>query len=262
MWSPGDAVTPNETARPREVRWGLVDVVAGIAAFAVLSAVARVLVRLPGVGGEPALVLGIEQVVGGWLPLVAVVLVATFRRGRRSLSLDFGLRIRPVDLVVGLGVGVGLRLAALGLAELVRQATGTRATAFSGGVGDPVLFVLFAVLAASVVSPVVEELYFRGLVLRSIERAVAPAGSTDARRHRAAAIAVLGSALLFTAFHLDGVPETAAAASRLLTLFVVGIVLGLMAVVTKRLGPSIVAHGALNLTVAVLEVVTPPAVTG
>ncbi|MCS5713813.1 CPBP family glutamic-type intramembrane protease [Herbiconiux sp. CPCC 205716] len=269
-------VTATGAAHPRAVRWGLPDVLVGVVAFVVLSAVVRVLVRLPGVGGEAWLVLGIEQVVSGWLPLVAVVLLATWWRGRRSLALDFGLRFRPVDVAVGLAVGVGLRLAALGLAEVVRQLSGTRATAFAGGVGDPVLFVVFAVLAASVVSPVVEELYFRGLALRAIERAVAPAGAgvrgaagaegtgaaTDARRRRAAVIAVLGSALLFTVFHLDGVPETAAAASRLLTLFVVGVVLGVLAVVTGRLGPSIVAHGAFNLTVAVLELVTPPAVGG
>jgi membrane protease YdiL (CAAX protease family) len=249
---------PSAAGRPRPPRWGLTDVFAGVIAFLLCSVAVHLIVPSPVVLGHPLLAVGVEQVLGSWLPLGVVVLVASRRRGRGRLSDDFGLRLRPVDLAIGLAAGIALRLVALGVAELVRQASGTPATPFAGGVLDPVVFVLVAVLAASVVSPVVEELYFRGLVLRAIERAVAGTAATgtaatDARRHLAATTAVIGSALLFTAFHLEGVPDTAASVSRLLTLFVVGLVLGALTVAVKRLGPAIVAHAAFNLSVAAIE---------
>ncbi|MFB2555386.1 CPBP family intramembrane glutamic endopeptidase [Herbiconiux liangxiaofengii] len=245
------------------VRWGLVDVFAGVIAFVLLSSVATLIARQPGVAVSPWAVFGIEQVIGGWLPLVAVVLVASRWRGRGRLRDDFGLRFEPLDLAIGILAGIVLRFAAVGTAELVRVASGTPAGAFSGGVGDPVWFVLTAVLAASLVTPFVEELFFRGLVLRSIQQAVAPDAAASAARQRAAGVAaVVGSALLFTAFHLTGVPETAAAVSRLITLFVVGLVLGALALVTGRLGPAIATHVVFNLSVAAIELVTAPAAPG
>lgn len=247
-------------AATREPRWGLVDVFAGIIAFVLLSSIAALVVRQPAVITSPWLAFGVQQVIGGWLPLVAVVLIASRLRGRGRLRDDFGLRFEPLDIAIGILAGILLRGAAVGIAELVRVATGTPATPFSGGVGDPVWFVVTMVLAASLVTPFVEELFFRGLVLRSIQKAVAPdAGASRARRQAAGVAAVVGSALLFAAFHLTGVPETAAAVSRLVTLFVVGLVLGSLALATRRLGPAIATHMVFNLSVVVLELVTAPA---
>ncbi|MCS5723972.1 CPBP family intramembrane metalloprotease [Herbiconiux sp. CPCC 203407] len=246
----------------RVPRWGLVDVVAGLLGFVLLSALVQALVRMPALATQPQLRWALEQIVAGWLPLVAVVLIACFWRGRRSLAADFGLRFQPVDLAIGLLAGLVLRASAVGIAELTRAVSGTPSTPYGGGVGaDPLWFALTAVVAASIVTPVVEELYFRGLVLRSLQQAVLGTGTgTEERapdRHRlAAVVAVIGSSLLFVVFHLDGVPETAAAVSRLITLFIVGLVLGCLAVLTRRLGPSIVTHMVFNLSVAVIDIVT------
>ncbi len=242
----------------RVPRWGLVDVVAGLLGFVLLSALVQALVRMPALATQPQLRWALEQIVAGWLPLVAVVLVACFWRGRRSLAADFGLRFQPIDLAIGLLAGLVLRASAVGIAELTRAVSGTPSMPYGGGVGsDPLWFALTAIVAASIVTPVVEELYFRGLVLRSLQHAVLGT-DPDApdRRRLAATVAVIGSSLLFVIFHLDGVPETAAAVSRLITLFVAGLVLGCLAVLTRRLGPSIVTHMVFNLSVAVIDIVT------
>ncbi|MCS5736276.1 CPBP family intramembrane glutamic endopeptidase [Herbiconiux daphne] len=272
------SATPR-TTRAAYPRWGLVDVVAGIVAFLLLSAAAQELARVPAVAAQPQLRFVIDQVVVGWLPILAAVIVASRWRGRGSLSADFGLRFRALDVAIGVLGGILLRFAAVGIAELTRLAAGAPATPFAGGVGaDPVWFVLTAVVAASVVTPVVEELFFRGLVLRSIHNAVLggpsrsrardydPQPAPDAPRNRratAGVLAVAGSALLFVAFHLDGVPDSAAAVSRLITLLVVGLVLGALALLTGRLGPSITTHAVFNLSVAVLDLLatTPSAPT-
>jgi len=250
---------------PVAPRWGLVDAFAGAVLFLLLSSLAQLIARTPDVSGQPGAPYVLNQVLGGWLPFVTVVLVASFLRGRRSLAADFGLRFRLIDVAIGVLCGILLRFVAVGLAELVRVVAGAPATPFTGGVGgDPVWFVLTAVVAASLITPVIEELYFRGLLLRSIRNAVlgqrddgdAPArlAVSDARRRLAAIVAVAGSALLFMLFHLEGVPESPAAVSRLLTLFVFGLVLGSLALFTRRLGPSILTHVVFNLSVAVLDI--------
>jgi len=250
---------------PVAPRWGLVDAFAGGVLFLLLSSVAQLIARTPEVALQPGLSYAINQVLGGWLPFVVVVLVASYLRGRRSLSADFGLRFRLLDIAIGVLCGILLRFVALGLAELVRLVAGAPATPFTGGVGsDPVWFVLTAVVAASLITPVVEELYFRGLLLRSIRNAVlgqhddgavaARLKVPEGRRRLASVVAVAGSALLFMLFHLDGVPESPAAVSRLITLLVFGLVLGSLALLTRRLGPSILTHVVFNLSVAVLDI--------
>ena len=250
---------------PLAPRWGLVDAFAGAVLFLLLSSSAQLIARMPEVSAQPGLSYALNQVLGGWLPFVAVVLVASYLRGRRSLAADFGLRFRLLDIAIGILCGILLRFAAVGLAELVRLIAGAPATPFAGGVGsDPVWFVLTAVVAASIITPVIEELYFRGLLLRSIRNALLGGhddGETpsrlavsDARRRLASVVAIVGSAVLFMLFHLEGVPESPAAVSRLLTLFVFGLVLGCLAVFTRRLGPSILTHVVFNLSVAVLDI--------
>ena len=76
-------------------------------------------------------------------------------------------------------------------------------------------------------APVVEELFFRGLVLRSLQRRF---GDTWA---------VVGSAVVFGVAHFEPL--------QLPALVALGVILGVMAVSTKRLGPSIFAHAGFNL---------------
>src|SRR5207248_894152 len=79
--------------------------------------------------------------------------------------------------------------------------------------------------------PIVEELFFRGLVLRSLLRRWGPTAS------------VIGSAVVFGVVHLELL--------QLPALVVLGLVLGVLVVRTGRLGPSIWAHGAFNAVTVV-----------
>jgi membrane protease YdiL (CAAX protease family) len=253
-------------------RWGFIDVFVGAAGFILLSALVNQLSRLPAVLAQPQLQYAIDQVLAGWLPLIAVVVIASRWRGRRSLGVDFGLRFRLLDIAVGVLAGVLLRFAAVGISEAVRVATNGPPVPYTGTVGpDPAWFVLTAIVAASLITPVIEELFFRGLVQRAIHNAViggpdrvrardydpdaAPAVSPR-RRRVAGVVAVLGSALVFVLYHLGAAPDSPAAVSRLVELLVVGIVLGLLALFTGRLGPSIIAHAMFNLSVALLAILS------
>jgi membrane protease YdiL (CAAX protease family) len=76
-------------------------------------------------------------------------------------------------------------------------------------------------------APVVEELFFRGLLLRSLQRRFGDAW------------AVVGSALVFGLAHFEPL--------QLPALVALGVVLGIMAVRTKRLGLGIFTHAGFNL---------------
>nr|WP_256431122.1 CPBP family intramembrane glutamic endopeptidase [Plantibacter sp. CFBP 8804] len=107
-----------------------------------------------------------------------------------------------------------------------------------------------AVLAATVIAPVVEELFFRGLLLRSVR------GSLPGR---AAWIAVVISAALFASLHLVVASGPSEALVTGVGTFLVGLGTGTAAVLTGRLGPAIVTHIVFNASVLVLGVT---AVTG
>jgi hypothetical protein len=98
---------------------------------------------------------------------------------------------------------------------------------------------VIAVLTVVVV-PVVEELFFRGLVLRSLLRLFAGAGPVVG-----VALAVVADGVVFGLAHFELL--------QLLGLAVFGTVLSLMAYKLRRLGPGIFAHGMFNL-MAILSV--------
>ena len=174
-----------------------------------------------------------------WVGLAGCVLWASRRKGSGSLAVDFGWRFRPVDVALGVVVAVGAQLfldqvvarlleplvgdpdaASRPVQELVDSAGGLR---FVG-------LLLFVAVGA----PVVEELFFRGLLLRSLQRRV----GNDT-------VAVVLSGALFAVAHVQALPGGALALV-LFSLFLLGAALAILAVRTGRLGPGIVAHSAFN----------------
>jgi membrane protease YdiL (CAAX protease family) len=150
---------------------------------------------------------------------------------RRAL----GLRLLPVDAAWGL---LALVCVAVSNAVLlgVFEVTGIpfESNVETDGTGDPnwPAVVVFAV-AAVLVAPVVEELFFRGLLLRSLR----------SRLSAPAAIAV--QAVVFGLFHL-GPGASQGAIGLVIMLTFAGAIFGVAAQRSGRLGPSIMAHMFLN----------------
>ena len=93
---------------------------------------------------------------------------------------------------------------------------------------------LWVVLVGAVVlAPIVEELFFRGLCLRAIEKRF---GTTAA---------VFGSTFLFTLPHFAN-PSLAGTAVLFSLIGTVGLLLALLVVKTGRLGPAVIAHALFN----------------
>ncbi|MGI9022956.1 MAG: CPBP family intramembrane glutamic endopeptidase [Acidimicrobiales bacterium] len=218
-------------------RWGLGDAALGMVVGLMLSAGAAS--AWLGASGGEELSLGGRAIsqIGLWTGLVGAAVWASRRKGSGRLAEDFGLRMRGVDVVIGLVLGVACQLGLVNLiAFLLSPLIGHPDVA--GPVTDLVRdtkgpklvgVVLFTVVGA----PVVEELFFRGLLLRSLQR----------RLPNVVAIPV--SALLFGASHLQPLsPEGLLLVVTSLVAF--GAVLAYITVRTGRLGPAIWTHAVFN----------------
>jgi membrane protease YdiL (CAAX protease family) len=218
----------------------------------VASVVGTIIGLALGIGGSlEELTVGITPELLFWVALPAqffgMLLALAWvsqRRGSGSLVKDFGLAIRAQDLgylIVGMLLLLGLGLALSPLAELLGsdetpQVT-TEAIAMIGDLPTRVIVVLMVAVA----TPVVEELTFRGLLLRYLEERMTP------RR------ALVVSAGLFGLFHVIGTTGTAGAVIALLQTFLAGLVLGYVTQKSGRLSRAIFVHGGFNLiTILVL----------
>jgi len=220
-----------------------------VAATVLLAVVAAVngheadLSRLADAAVPPAWVV-IPGLVGLWFGFVGSALAASRRRGTRSLRRDMGLEVRGRDVVIGGAVGVAGQLALLPLLYLplehviphLNSRLSEPAKHLTGGFPGADLAVI-GVLTVAVV-PVVEEVFFRGLVLRALVRICQPLG-----RAVGPALACLSTGILFGLAHFE--------ALQLLGLAAFGVVLSVLAYRFRRLGPSIFAHATFNLLAVV-----------
>jgi membrane protease YdiL (CAAX protease family) len=217
------------------VRWGLGDAWLGLLIANAAALVGGVIVlAVSGNAGTdsdelPLTIVALLQV-PLWAGYLTMPLLASRRKGNGVVA-DFGLRVRPWDVPVGLVIGVLTQVVLVPLVYLpIFEIIGERdvsadARALTDRAEDPfgiVLLVLIVVIGA----PIVEELFFRGLLLRSAER----------KWGRGWAVAV--SSVIFGAVHLQPLQFPA--------LVAVGVVFALLTLRSGRLGPAIFAHVAFN----------------
>lgn len=246
-WLP--ALDPDE--RWRTSHWGFGDFWWGVAVYLVVGIAGSIVVAavLATDSGQ-----SIEDVEFGPYSTAVLVLIsaigffgvpwlASQRKGLSSLAADFGLRGRPLDLAIGFGLGivglVGAALVGAGLdaALEVPEETSNVPVDSLANVGEFVVFLL----AVGVVTPIVEELFFRGLVNRSF-----------LKRGAGAAFALAGTTAIFVVPHLAAVTTWKNVASLAASITVLGVVFHLACIATKnRLAAPIVAHMVVNCTAAI-----------
>ncbi|MFS2242866.1 type II CAAX prenyl endopeptidase Rce1 family protein [Microbacterium sp. OR16] len=197
-----------------------------------------------------AVIRGLSPAPSAWIVADLVVLlglvvasVLAFMKARpRPL-----LTLRPVDLVFGLAAGL-----------LLRVMQGALAVAAGGDGAFPSYAPLVestgtawsavAVLAQVIVAPTVEEVFLRGVLLVTAYSVARRVGGRAAAVWAALAISVLGSIAVHS--WNSGVSWEAWA-----TPLAVGLVTGMMVLLTGRLGAAVVAHVTFALSFAALALI-------
>lgn len=220
-------------------RWGVIDAVIGW----VLAEVAAVMISgamlaAAGYTGKRAQLSNLPLSMIAltfpplWLGFVGVPLFSTIKRGNGPVR-DLAARIRAIDVPIGAVVGVASQFLLVPLISWpVLKLAGKTFSDLKGPAkmladkaDDPFGVVLLIVIVV-IGAPIAEELFFRGLVLRAVER----------RLGMPAAIAI--SATAFGVTHFEGLQTPA--------LIAFGVVLGYLVHRTGRLGTAIIAHVAFN----------------
>jgi hypothetical protein len=224
---------------------GLVGILVGEVTAAVALSLTYLSVKH---GATPSMVVrDAAGLVGLWVGFVGTALLAGPLERRRKplrerLVGDLGFRFRWIDLPVGLVAGLLGQYVLVFLLELplypfvphLFQRLGAPARSLTAGESSLSLALLGVLVCVG--SPLVEELFFRGLFLRGL------LGTARGRLGWRAVPAVLGSALVsglvFGLVHFE--------ALQLIALSGFGVLLALMACSTGRLGAGIVAHITFN----------------
>lgn len=220
--------------------------VLGFAAGLIISAITASVAESatgyrPSSSGPLPVAVTAANLVGLWAGLVGAAVWWSRRHGTSSLAADYGYRVGAWwDIPAGAALGLAAQYALVllyrpfehldhNLSHQLSQPTQRTV----GAVHTPAAAVVILLFLA-VGAPLVEELFFRGLLLRALAGWANPVA------------AVLASGVLFGLAHFEPLQFAG------LALF--GVLLGAVAWRAQRLGPSIAAHMSFN-AVAVLSTV-------
>jgi len=233
---------PPRHTREGALRGGVI-AIAGIVGALVLSALGALLV-VPFGGSVHSLEALCLSQAGLWLALIVACKVAVVRHGTGSLR-DLGLATLSWRQA-GLGtlVGVIMRFVAGALAvalyELFPKEQWRQSAAPGTAIDRNAVSIVVLTLILVVGAPFFEELFFRGLVQGAFT------SRTGAR------FALFAQAICFGAVHYRIGMNLAQATVTVVTIMLVGGVLGSLRWHTEKLGPGMVAHAVFNAIAALV----------
>jgi len=232
-----------EVAEPwRSSRWGLGDAWWGLLAYLGVGLLGALVLALASGDVDSvddanpyalAVFVALNAVAG-----VGVVSLATYRKGLRSLRQDFGLTGRWLDPLIGIGLAIAGIMAAGLVSYAIDSALGAEERTSNLPVEELVSAGEFMVffIAVAVVTPIVEELFFRGLIYRSL-----------LKRGRSAPRAIAVTTLLFVLPHLPAAESWTEVAGLFGAIGALGLAFNLACFWTdNRLAAPIVAHMFVN----------------
>lgn len=251
---PVSTVPPGEPGVRQRPWWGMGDVLLGVPVIVVMTLVGIIigglvaraegadLIGLATDGADPLVVIPPAllafSLVGQQAGQFGWPLVVSRRKGLGPAS-DWRFRFTWLDLPIGFGLalitigGAGVVSTVVSqVVNLTDEELADNTGLLREAEGTPWLYVILA--GVLIGAPLSEELFFRGLILRSIEKR---AGSV---------VAILGSSVIFTLPHFTNA-DLAGTLVLFSAILVVGLVFGVAAVQLDRLGPVIIAHMLFNL---------------
>lgn len=215
--------------------WGVGAAAAGFA-VGVVGAVLASSVAFAVTGDGQSLPVLAAGLLGLWAGYGATAAVVSRRTGTGRLGHDLRVRFRPRDVPIGLAAGLLSSIVVVRVVYLVLVLAGVVSTEDLARLSEPAQRVgdlgrgpgwLVLVVLVGFGAPLVEEVFYRGLVQPAVVKRLGPTAG------------IVVTAAVFGAAHQQPLQFPALAAF--------GGVLGWLAWRTGRLGPSILAHVVFNL---------------
>jgi membrane protease YdiL (CAAX protease family) len=233
---------PEAPATTHDTAWQR-DLVTLLIAMGVAVVLTRIVGSVARTGGIPSPVLQVlADDLAVWVPLVVgALLVMRETRAEKTLS-PLRFRLDLGDAVFAIGIVIVTRAFDAFLSIAFNGTTGLTPPP---SLGTPDLGLLVAAaLGIVVISPVLEEIVFRGLFQRRLAAELTP---------RTRFLAVVLTALLFAILHvLLGAGVTPLEGFRVfLTTFALGALTGTLVAMTDRIGGAILAHVLFNAVAVV-----------
>jgi membrane protease YdiL (CAAX protease family) len=237
-WTPAPVAEPTRSAwmgfTDEQPRWGMPDILLGLLCWLL----AQILIVLPVAAvTKDETVISIAGLIGGWVGMVGYLVLISRRKGLKSLRRDFGFDFKAIDPLLGFGLGI-VTIIVSGIvrvivAQLFSEPAGSNAERIFGGAENNHALLLVLAMMAGIGAPIVEELFFRGLALRSIDRRFGTVAG------------IIGSSLVFSVLHWQ--PGSFGSTVSLVSgILIYGLVFGTAARYFRRLGPSTFAHMTIN----------------
>ena len=182
----------------------------------------------------------VSTLAGLWIGFFGAPWLASRTRGTRHLWADLGVRFRWIDLwgiAIGIGAQIVIALLYSPFQHDIRDFNGPSQKLTGGAHGAGFLVVA---LATVLLAPFMEELFFRGLLFKSLARLFTPSGAGPTRARGAGIVlAVIVDGLLFGLAHGEWV--------QLAGLALFGVALAAISYRTGRLGMNMVSTASFNL---------------
>ncbi len=243
-----------------ESRWGMGDVLLGLVVIAIVTIVAGILASIVlqvlssdagfGLGARTSdrpsdewmeatgfVIVGVITMIGLQASTFSWPVIVARWKGRGFVS-DFGFRFKWVDFLIGPAMAIPMMMAAGLVGYGVSTLVGLEDQSEAGNTefltdSTPGLVRYALIFFVVVGAPFSEELFFRGLSMRAIQKRFGKP------------FALVGSTALFTLPHFQG-GSWQAVVVMLATIGTIGLLLGGLALGMNRLGPGIVAHATFN----------------
>jgi membrane protease YdiL (CAAX protease family) len=181
--------------------------------------------------------------------MLAAVAAACAGLGLSATAVRLGVRFHPLDFFWCVGAGCFARAIDAIVRLQLSGTTGLEPQPTLAGSGIDGWLIATVFFASVVLAPLIEEVFFRGLLQRSLARSM-----RRVRPRAASVIAVAATSVVFSLVHvLVGADTGAAAISTAIGTFVFSLAAGSLMAATSRIGGAVVAHVVFN-GVAVLLV--------
>ncbi len=187
----------------------------------------------------------VATLLGLWIGFIGAPWLASRTQGTGHFTRDLGVRFRLIDflgILIGIGGQIIVAVMYAPFQHDIHDFNGPSQKLTGGSHGGG--FVIIAIFTV-VFAPAMEELFFRGLLLKALVRLLTPLRAAGRARVVGVVLAVILDGLLFGLAHGEWV--------QLAGLATFGVILAAVSYRTGRLGMNIVAHATFNL-VAILAI--------